>query len=109
MIGGNAIAQIQIYTTTRNEIGEQIRSWNTVATIKGFLDLMSGTSTYEVYSTKMAESTHIFICDYLELPNNVKTTTSRMIIDGDTYDVSYIDNPMGLNRHYEFYLARTGD
>lgn len=109
MIGGNIKAEIQTYTTTRNEIGEQVRAWNTVATITGYLDLMSGTSTYEVYSTKMAESTHIFICDYQELPSNIKTTTSRMIIDGDTYDVSYIDNPMGLNRHYEFYLSRTGD
>lgn len=109
MIGGNATAQIQVYTTTRNEIGEQIKSWTTVATLKGYLDLMSGTSTYEVYSTKMSESTHIFICDYQALPSSVKTTTSRMIIDGTTYNVSYIDNPMGLNRHYEFYLARTGN
>ena len=27
-----------------------------------------------------------------------------MIIDGKTYDILYIDNPMGLNEHLEIML-----
>ena len=41
-IGGNILALIQTSTATRNEIGETVLEWNTVQTIKGWLDLASG-------------------------------------------------------------------
>lgn len=106
MIGGNLTAQLQTKTTSKNAIGEAIATWQTVQTLTGFLDLASGDSQYTQYHAKIQESTHIFICDYVQisaLPEN-----SRMLVNGKTYDVMLIDNPMEMNRHLEIYLKYTG-
>lgn len=108
MIGGNIDGEIQIKTTTKNEIGESVPTWKTVNTIKGFLDLSSGDSLYTTNNAKIQESTHFFICDYVELDNRVKAENSRMIVDGYIYDVKVIDNPMNLNKHLEIYLKFIG-
>lgn len=105
MIGGNVTAEIQTKTITVNSIGEQEESWSTVKTIRGFLDLISGDSKYETYNAKIQESTHIFICDYTPLGVSVNT---RLVVDGKTYDVMLIDNPMNLNRQLEIYLKMIG-
>lgn len=105
MIGGNIIAELQTKTITVNSIGEQEEKWSTVKTLKGYLDLISGDSKYENYNTKLQESTHVFICDYTSLGVSV---SSRLIVDGKTYDIMLIDNPMGLNRQLEIYLRMVG-
>lgn len=105
MIGGNIIAELQTKTITVNSIGEQEEKWSTVKTLKGYLDLISGDSKYENYNTKLQESTHVFICDYTSLGVSVN---SRLIVDGKTYDIMLIDNPMGLNRQLEIYLRMVG-
>lgn len=105
MIGGNVIAELQTKTIVINSIGEQEEKWSTVKTLKGYLDLISGDSKYENYNTKLQESTHVFICDYTPLEVSV---SSRLIVDGKTYDIMLIDNPMGLNRQLEIYLRMVG-
>ena len=107
-IGGNIIAEIQIFSSSINFMGEAEKSWTTVQNLKGFLDLRSGYSKYSVYDAKIEESTHRFICDYQPLEKVITAESSRMIIDGKIYDVMLIDNPMNLNQHYEVYLKFTG-
>lgn len=107
-IGGNVTAEIQTFATIMNEIGEAEKTWSTVQSLVGFLDLRGGDSEYKTYDTKIEDSTHLFICDYVPLENGVKSENSRMIINGKIYDIMQIDNPMELNRHYEFYLKYTG-
>lgn len=108
MIGGNTKAQLQIKTTTKNAIGESVKSWNTVQELTGFLDLQSGNSNYQTYNAKIQESTHIFICDYVPIDNQVNAENARMFINSQRYDVMMIDNPMELNKHLEIYLKFTG-
>ena len=109
MIGGNITAQLQLKTgTTKNAIGEAIQSWNTIHSLNGFLDYSSGDSKYNVYSAKVQDSTHIFICDYSSLDSRITAENSRMVIAGKKYDVLLIDDPMGLHKHLEFYLKYTG-
>ena len=108
MIGSNLTAQIQISRTTENAIGENVKSWETVQTLRGFLDLQSGKSEYMPFSAKIQECTHIFICDYTPLASGVTAENSRMIISGKSYDIMLIDNPMQLCRHLEIYLKFTG-
>ncbi len=107
-IGGNVTAEIQMFTTITNEIGEAERVWSTVQSLIGFLDLRGGDSDYKTYDTKIEDSTHIFICDYVPLSDGVKSENSRMKINGKIYDIMLIDNPMELDRHFEFYLKFTG-
>ena len=66
--------------------------------IKALLQMQNGT----------AKSTHIFICDYFGISEQVKVENSRMMIAGLEYDVMLIDNPMNLNEHLEIYLKYTG-
>jgi head-tail adaptor len=108
MIIGNLSAEIQIYKSIKNEIGENVKSWETVQTLKGFLDLSGGNSDYSSFDTKIEDSTHIFICDYVPLSEGITAENSRMLIKGKTYDIMLIDNPMELCEHYEIYLKFGG-
>lgn len=109
-IGGNITATIQVCTTTTNEIGEQVQIWTDKQTLKGWLDLSSGNSSYTTFNAKLQESTHIFIADYVTLDSTIKPENSRMVIKGNRYDLLLIDNPMelGSGSQLEFYLKFTG-
>lgn len=109
-IGGNTTAIIQISTTTKNAIGESVKTWADVQTLKGWLDLFSGRTNYTPYLAKIQESTHLFICDYVTLDNRISAETARMKINGKVYDITYIDNPMEMQQgsQLEIYLSFTG-
>ena len=108
MINGNIIASIQTFSSTVNFIGEAEKNWVDIKSLKGFLDLRSGDSKYSSYDAKIEESTHLFICDYVPLDESINAENSRMVINDKVYDILLIDNPMGLNQHYEIYLKFTG-
>ena len=61
MIGGNITAILQISATTKNEIGESVKSWQDVMALRGWLDLSSGDSKYATFNAKIQESTHVFL------------------------------------------------
>lgn len=108
MIGGNIQAVIQTRETQTNAIGEQVKTWKDAAALKGFLDLSGGSTHYQTFNAKIQESTHIFICDFVPLPDSVTAENSRMIIRNKIYGITLIDNPMELNKHLEIYLKYTG-
>lgn len=109
-IGGNITATIQVYTTTKNEIGENVKDWINAQSIKGWLDLLSGDSRHTTFNAKIQESTHIFVADYVKLDSRIKAENSRMIINGNRYEITLIDNPMemGSGSQLEIYLKYTG-
>ncbi len=109
-IGGNIKAVIQTSTVTRNAIGEQVKTWEDVQTIRGWLDLSSGDSRYTTYYAKIQESTHVFIADYVYLSSKITAENARMVVNGKVYDIMLIDNPMemGGGSQLEIYLKYTG-
>ena len=107
-IGGNTTATLQVKTATKNAIGEQVATWKDAQTIKGWLDLQSGEAKYNTYYAKIQESTHIFVCDYVELDANITAENARAVIHGKAYDIKLIDNPMEMNQQLEIYLKYTG-
>ena len=109
-IGGNTKAIIQVYTSTVNEIGENVQTWTDAQTIKGWLDLQSGDSRNTTFNAKIQESTHVFISDYVALDSRITAESARMVINGKRYDILLIDNPMemGSGSQLEFYLKFTG-
>lgn len=108
-IGGNTNAQLQMKTGfIKNEIGEKIVKWETIHNLHGFLDYSSGEANNISYDAKVEESTHIFICDYVALDAKIKAENSRLIVNGAKYDITQIDNPMGLNYQLEISLKYTG-
>lgn len=107
-IGGNTIALMQTKgTPIKNSIGERVTPWIDAATLTGWLDLSSGDSRHTTFSTKIQESTHIFLCDYREL-TGITSENSQMVINHQVYEVLLIDNPMNLNEHLEIYLKFVG-
>lgn len=107
-IGGNTNADLQEKTgAVKNEIGEKVPSWTTVHQLKGFLDYSAGETKYSSYNSKIQESTHVFICDYVDI-GALSAERSRLIINGEMYDVILIDDPMNLHYQLEFYLRYTG-
>lgn len=109
MIDGNQTVQLQIAAVSRNELGEGVRSWETVQSMKGWLDLSSGDSSHSTYNAKIQESTHVFIGDYVNLDTSIKAENCRLLDgNGRVYDVVLIDDPMKLHRQLEIYLKYTG-
>lgn len=108
MIGGNINMQLQIRSAQKNAIGEQGNSWQTIQTIKGFLDLQAGDSKYTNFNQKLQESTHVFVADYVDLDSRIKAENSRAIIGGKKYDVMLLDDPMGMHLQLEIFLKYTG-
>lgn len=109
MIGGNTTAIIQVNTGEgHNAIGEQVETWTDVQPMTGWLDFFSGDSKRTTFNAKIQESTHIFIADYVPLDASIKPENSRMIVNGERYDVKLIDDPMGLHTQWEIYLKFTG-
>lgn len=114
-IGGNIVATVQVCTgTTKNEIGELVKTWADAQSIRGWLDLQSGDSRYSTYDAKIQESTHIFLADHVELDPRIKAESSRLLLgSGEAalkYDILLIDNPMGMKTgsQLEIYLRFTG-
>ena len=107
-IGGNKQMQIQVSTVTKNAIGEQVTSWETLQQVTGWLDLQGGDSKYQTYNAKMQESTHVFVADYVQLAEGITAETSRAVIDGKVYDIMLIDDPMEMHQQLEVYLKYTG-
>lgn len=107
MIGGNINATVlKKSNATKNSIGENIVTWEELKTLIGWLDLSSGDSKRITFNTKIQESTHIFICDYVDIDRN--TENKKMVINNQEYDILLIDNPMELNQHLEIYLKYVG-
>lgn len=108
MIGGNTTAEIKIRSTTLNEIGGTSKTWTTVQTIKGWLDLSGGDSKYTTYNAKVQESTHVLVADYVSLDARIKAENSRLVVGGKVFDILLIDDPMELHEQLEIYLKYTG-
>lgn len=107
MIGGNTLATIQLKTSTEyNEIGELVSGYKDYKVLKGWLDLSNGDASTTL-NAKVRESTHVFICDYVDL-SGVDESNSRMIINNEVYQIQLIDNPMRLNQHLEIMLTYIG-
>lgn len=115
-IGGNIQALLQCKKEdTKNSIGERVVTWENGITITGWLDLSTGDSKHTTFSAKVQESTHIFLCDFIDLQISgeqgvvdLSSDNVRMIVDGNVYEILLIDNPMGMNNHLEFYLRFIG-
>lgn len=107
-IGGNTNAVIQISTVSKNENGIQVKTWQDVQTLRGWLDLSSGDSRYRTYNAKVQESSHVFVCDYQPIDSRIKAENARLVNEGEVYDITLIDDPMKRHLQLEIYLKYTG-
>jgi len=107
-VKGNTLCVIQTKTSETNIIGETVNTWTDTTSVRGVLGLQSGDSNRSTYNTKIEESTHVFVCDYVDTIYDLADQDVRCIIKGKMYDVMLIDNPDELNYHLEIYLKLVG-
>ena len=103
-IKGNVMADFQCVLTVTNSIGEEVESWETVTSKRGWLDLSSGSSNYVSQNARTVEATHVFLCDRFDID---MASVKRLVVKGRSYDVTYFDEPMGMGEHFEIYLKET--
>ncbi len=108
MIGGNTELIIQSLSDNvkYDKNGKKIVDYESGNPILGWLDLVTGDSNY-IYKAKIEDSTHVFICDYVNL-DDVNIEESRAIAKGEIYEIKYIDDPMELHAQLEIYLKKVG-
>lgn len=109
MVGGNLNATVQIKTLTENDIGERVAEWvNHIESVKGWLDLVNGSSTNQSHKTKSEESTHTWLCDFDSRLRDLDITQCRFICRGQIYEIKHIDDPMEIHDHLEISLKLVG-
>lgn len=136
MIGGDTELKIQIINPNESvfdENGKRHPTYKTIATLLGWLDLITGDSKYD-YDAKIEDSTHVFICDYSAIGKidfeqakaistdittcaEAKTASNESLKNfkiqefhqkEQEFDIRFIDDPMKLHQHLEIYLKVIG-
>ena len=108
-IGGNIYGVVQTKTTEgKNAIGEAETVWTDKFTLLGWLGLQNGENKRTTYNAKIEESTHVFLCDFNADVYALADSDTRMILKGNMYDVTFIDNPDELDEQLEIYLKKVG-
>lgn len=111
-IEGNTKAYVQVKSTVPDEYAIDCLEWRDAfpEPLSGFLDLAdAGTSACMM--KRVEDSDYIFLCDYFDLHTcngKLSTENSRMLIDGEIYEVRLYDDVMGLHEHMEIYLKYLG-
>ena len=110
MIDGNTELTIKIHDKEGedifDELGGRMNNYINIASLFGWIDLLAGDSKYD-NKAKIEDSTHIFICDYIDI-EDIDIEDAKAVIKGKEYDIKYIDDPMGLHEHLEIYLKKVG-
>lgn len=111
-ISGDTEAYVQKKSVHPDEYGIDRVQWNNAFAkpLTGVLDL-TGTDTYKSMMNRVEDSDYIFICDYFNLcvdGEKLTTENSRILIDGEVYEVRLYDDVMRLHEHMEIYLKYLG-
>lgn len=112
-IGGNTEAVVQISMMNQNGYGNEIPDWMNAfdKPLLGFLDITDEGTDSGRLMHRVEDADYVFICDYfIPVVNGVKLTpeNSRLMIDGEVYEVKAYDDPMRLHEHMEIYLEYLG-
>lgn len=79
-------------------IGGTISEWVHHIYVNGYIDMLTGHQS-DVQNAFITQSTHVLITDHA---NYDVITTDR--IRG--YEITYVDNPVGMDHHLEIYLKQ---
>lgn len=94
-------------TTSDDGIGGSISSWTVTGKLLGYIDLLAGTDqpTGALDNAFVENSTHIAI-----IPGGGSATDEQLLRgpNGKVYDITYVDDPLGVGHHLEIYLRLGG-
>ena len=98
---------VQKLTQIDDGIGGVKEQWDDHITIEGYLDMMTGTDQPNnqqgsLNNAFVEESTHVLV-----VPNGADVDiddSMRVVGGGKAYDVTFVDDPVGVGHHLEVYL-----
>lgn len=98
---------IEQNTPVSDGMGSYIDKWVAFKTIKGYLDLLTGTDINGVQNAITEQSTHVIVT--LEYYDGI--TDKMRVVDsvGRIYTITYSDNPVGIGHHNELMLNFSKD
>ena len=79
---------IQEYTSTKNEIGENVESWTDKGTVKGKIWQLNGSESY--ISNK--DSRVVLYRTNFDKPSFETTAEDRLIYDSNNYDIEVVND-----------------
>lgn len=111
-IEGNTKAYVQVRDVGPDEYGVDREYWKYAfpEPLTGLLDLASA-DTSRTLMKRVEKSDYIFLCDYFDpraYGERLTTENSRLLIDGEAYEVLLYDDVMRLHEHMEIYLRYLG-
>uniref|UniRef100_UPI0035A05891 phage head closure protein n=1 Tax=Jeotgalibaca porci TaxID=1868793 RepID=UPI0035A05891 len=98
--------EIQIMKQNDDGIGGYTEKWYEFETVKGYIDLLTGTDQNTLQNAFTEQSTHVLI-----IPQFTTGITDKMrVIDSQNryYSITYADDPVGVGHHNELYLTFGG-
>ncbi|MEC2070338.1 phage head closure protein [Alkalihalophilus marmarensis] len=93
------MVKIQRYETTNNDFGGSTQDWVDKFEGEGVIDMLSGNEVLAADTLGRASSHILILFTIIDVKRG-----DRVIHNNDRYRVTYVDNPMNLNRHLEISL-----
>lgn len=99
---------VQSATETSDGIGGVISTWSDRITLTGYIDMVNGSDlpTGVTDNAFIENSTHVAI-----IPDGAPgpvTDKDRIVCKGRAYDITFVDDPLGIGHHLEIYLRYSG-
>lgn len=111
-IEGNTQARVQVRTVEPDAYSLDRAVWKDAfpRPLCGVLDLTGADVSHKLMK-RVEDADYIFLCDYFDLRvdgGRLSTENSRILIDGEAYEVLLYDDPMQMHEHMEIYLKHIG-
>lgn len=88
-----------------DELGDPIYRERTAYELSGWLDLITGSDEQAYQNSLIPTSSHVFLTE--DLSFEIESTDKiKDVQTGINYEITFVDNVMGLNDHYEIYCKR---
>lgn len=99
---------VQTRQQTDDGIGGTITTWSDIGTLTGYIDMVNGSDlpTGAADNAFIENSTHVAV-----IPDGKPGRVSdkdRITYQGRGYDVTFVDDPVGVGHHLEVYLRYAG-
>lgn len=90
---------VQRSLSTDNGFGGTTTAWQTIHSVDGVIDMLSGNEVMAADALNRSSSHILISFDIFDIKRG-----DRVLDNGNQYRVTYVDNPMNLNRQLEVSL-----
>lgn len=93
---------IERYKSEPDGIGGTVQEWEAHTIVDGYMDMLTNRDGSN-QNTFIPESTHVLITDHA---NYDVTKFDKLVVRGVDYEITFVDDPVGLGHHLEIYLKQ---